>query len=145
MNNSQQNNSQKEDRNGQAGSLVGSIPNQSEHTSDNTPLSQRIKELEEEIDKYMNENSFNSQIGAVINLNNDQLDLIDYKKSKAELHGLKQGAELQRTEMLEKIKRLDKWKDIMKTWHLELPTIDLLCSEFDRILKELIKELEKSE
>jgi len=35
------------------------------------------------------------------------------------------------------VKLLDKWKDIMRTWHIKLPTIELLCSEFDRFKKEL--------
>ena len=45
------------------------------------------------------------------------------------------------------IKKLDKWKEIMRTWHIELPTINLLCSEFDRFKnklagKDLVKEKE---
>ena len=40
------------------------------------------------------------------------------------------------------IRELDRWKDIMRTWHIELPTIELLCSEFDRLKKGLAgKEL----
>lgn len=35
------------------------------------------------------------------------------------------------------IKRLNKWKDIMRTWHIDLPTINLLCSEFDRFKNNL--------
>lgn len=35
------------------------------------------------------------------------------------------------------IKLLNGWKDIMKTWHIKLPTIGLLCSEFDRFKSKL--------
>lgn len=33
------------------------------------------------------------------------------------------------------IRNLADWKEIMKTWHIPLPTIELLCLEFDRFIK----------
>jgi len=35
------------------------------------------------------------------------------------------------------IRLLDQWKEIMRTWHIELPTIHLLCSEFDNFKNKL--------
>ena len=57
---------------------------------------------------------------------------------KAEIAILEQAIAEMQKQRQEEIEIVSRWKDVMRTWHIELLTIGLLCSEFDRvILKQL--------
>jgi len=105
-------------------------------------LSQRIKELEHNI-KIYNRRIESIDIGNEEQFNKKTYELVK-AKAESKIEGLKQGAELQRTEMLEKIKELRlEWRDKCK--RMEIMSGEVAIFELSVLLDKLIKELEKSE